>query len=86
MTERARTHTHTHTHNIHMSFFRIKKTFPLKSIGVWCTSDSKVGGREVGREDLLRSVRRKEVCSSRVSLRGRRAGGLEASGISVLGG
>ena len=81
MTERVHTHTHTHTHthNIHMPFFRIKKTFPLKSIGVWCTSDSKVGGREVGREDLLRSVRRKEVCSSRVPEReaGRWAGGFQ---------
>lgn len=34
---------------------------------------------------MLRFVRRKEACSSRVSLRGRRAGGLEASRSSLLG-
>ena len=48
MTEQLSTHPHPHRHNIHMSFFRIKKTFPLKSTGVWCTSDSEVGGREGG--------------------------------------
>lgn len=34
---------------------------------------------------MLKFVRGKEVCSSRVSLRGRRAGGLEASRSSLLG-